>query len=751
MGMHCSSCVLKNEKALLKITGVKEASVNFALNIASVTYDEALVEESQLHEAVKNNGYIVETGMSPASAEQKNHKHKAQSEDGKARRLAIVALLLAAPPLIIAMAKIEFGQMIVGRDIAMWIEAMLSTIVILGLGLQFHKGMMQQLKRFSADMNTLISLGTTASLGYSWWGFSNGSKELYFEVGAIITALILLGRFFEAHSRGQASQAIEKLLQLGAKTARRLHSPKNQAPALGASTQDWEEIPIDQVQINDILLVKPGEKIPTDAVVAEGQSAIDESMLTGESMPVDKKIGDQVFGATMNTSGALTIKAVKIGADTILAQIVKMVQEAQTKKAPIQKLVDKISGIFVPAVLVIAIITAFIWFFTTGDISLAIIHAVAVMVIACPCALGLATPTAIMVGTGRGASMGILIKNGESLERGKKIDIVVFDKTGTLTQGKPEVTDIVSEIDDSPASTESNILQLAASIESLSEHPLAQSIVQKAKKDNIALLKVELFQAEIGKGVSGTINGQNIFIGSPRAQRNTPIPTSQEKEITSSLPERENKEGVAQEIDRLESEAKTVMIVSVDNTIVGAIAVADVIKPDAQKAIKKLKSMNIKTVMLTGDNKKTAQAIATQVEIDEVLAEVLPQDKANEVKKLQEKNLKIAFIGDGINDAPALTQSDLGIAMGTGTDIAIEAGNIVLVKGNPLKAVEALKLSQATFKNIQQNLFWAFIYNIIGIPLAALGFLNPMIAGGAMAFSSVSVVLNSLRLKRTKL
>ena len=486
---------------------------------------------------------------------------------------------------------------------------------------------------------------------------------------------------------------------------------------------------MEEVKVGNILLVKPGEKIPVDGKIVFGETSIDESMLTGESIPVDKHSGDDAFGATVNIQGAIKIEATKVGQDTVLAQIIKMVAEAQTKKAPIQKLADTISGIFVPIVLGIAAITAIGWYLITGDLAQSIIPAVAVLVIACPCALGLATPTAIMVGTGLGAKKGILIKNGEALERGRKIDVVIFDKTGTLTEGKPKVTDIVPLISDFSIE---KILTYAGSLETLSEHPLAQAVVNAAKEKSITPKEIYDFENIAGKGVKGTIGGELMMIGNPRLI----------KEAGISLDEHQEK------IGNLEGQAKTVVVLAVNGRPVGVIGIADTLKEDAQEAISKLKTLGIETVMITGDNQKIGNAIAGQLNIEKVFAEVLPQDKAEKVKLLQKDGMKVAFVGDGINDAPALVQADLGIAIGTGTDIAIEAGNIVLVKGHPLKVVEALVLAKVTFRTIRQNMFWAFFYNIAALPLAALGLLNPIIAAGAMAFSSVSVVGNSLRIKR---
>ncbi len=715
-GMHCASCSVRNENSLKKIEGVKDASVNFALQSATVEYDEHLVHEKNLHEAVIKNGYQVLT------EDLKDSQHDHREEDmGKSKRKALLAIILSLPALILAMAGISFSSSMFGQDVSIWIQALLGSIVILILGREFHVGMLRQARMGVANMDTLISIGTLAALLFSFWQLFSGGHDLYFETGAVITALILLGRYFEARSRGQASEAIEKLLQLGAKNAR-----------LVLANGETEDIPVEAVKVGDTLLVKPGEKIPVDGKIIKGESSIDESMLTGESMPAHKRAlsevegGDEVFGATINVSGAFEMKATKIGKDTVLAQIVKLVQDAQSKKAPIQKLADKISGIFVPIVLGIAALTALLWYLKTGDLASSLIPAVAVLVIACPCSLGLATPTAIMVGTGLGAKRGILIKNGEALEKGKRIDVVVFDKTGTLTEGRPTVTDVISAKDVSA----DELVSLAASLEKLSEHPLAQAIFKHAQEKKIGTVEVQGFENMPGKGVRGKIDGKEIRVGNSRWIKIEP--TFQDH------------------LSRLESEAKTVVLVSRGDEFLGLLAIADPVKPDAKQAVELLRQSGIKSLMLTGDNRKTAEAIAASIGIEQVFAEVLPHEKSEKVSSLQKEGLKVAFVGDGINDAPALVQADLGIAMGTGTDIAMEAGDIVLVKGSPLKVVEALKLSKLTYRIILQNLFWAFFYNIAALPLAAAGLLNPMIAGGAMAFSSISVVSNSLRIKRMK-
>lgn len=714
VGMHCASCVARNERALRKLSGVVEAAVNFGTHTATVQYDASQVTETDLFDAIVRNGYKILTEESV-----KTHKEAIKRELADSKRKALEAVGLSIPAVILAMFNIQPPWEFAGFNLSIWMQAILSTWVVLWLGREFHIGMIKQARQKSANMDTLISIGTLAAVFYSFWAMLVHEMHLYFETGAVIAALILLGRYFEAKSRGQASEAIEKLLQLGAKTARLLKNGKE------------VEVAVEEVKVGDILLVKPGEKIPVDGKIVKGASSLDESMLTGESMPVNKEVGDDLFGATININGAIQMEATKVGEDTVLAQIVKMVAEAQAKKAPIQKLADKISGIFVPIVLGIALVTAVGWYIKTGSIAQSLIPAVAVLVIACPCSLGLATPTAILVGTGLGAKRGILIKNGEALEKGKKIDVVVFDKTGTLTEGKPKVTDIITTTSNV---SEKALLALAGSLEKLSEHPLATAVVHATEDKNIDLKEVHNFENLAGRGVKGNVSGDIILIGNMRFMNEGGIELGQQQK----------------KLEQLENQAKTVVAVAKNDRIIGLIGIADTLKVDAKEAVKKLRQLNIETVMITGDNQRTAEAIAKQVGIRKIFAQVLPQDKAEKVQLLQREGLKVAFVGDGINDAPALVQADLGIAVGTGTDIAIEAGNIVLVKGSPLKVVEALNLSRKTFRTIIQNMFWAFGYNVAALPLAALGLLNPMIAAGAMAFSSVSVVGNSLRIKKHK-
>jgi Cu+-exporting ATPase len=714
-GMHCAACAVRNERTLRKIPGVLEANVNLGTRRARIAFDETAVTEAALRGAVADNGYEVLADGNASDPQQ-----LAKEEVRIARQRAFWAIALGAPVMVLAMADIQLPWSYLGRNLNVWLQAILSSAVILGLGFDFHRGMIAQARNFAANMDTLISLGTLAALLYSLWGLWIGSHHLYFETGAVIAALILLGRYFEARSRGQAGEAIAKLMELGAKTARLVE---------GGAERD---IPIEQVKAGNVLLVRPGEKIPVDGIVAQGGSSVDESMLTGESLPVTKAAGDEVFGATINLSGAFQMRATKVGQDTVLAQIVRMVSEAQGNKAPIQKLADTVSGIFVPVVLGIALFTAVGWYLFTGDLSQSFVPAVAVLLIACPCSLGLATPTAMMVGTGVGARRGILIKNGEALERGSKIDVVMLDKTGTLTEGRPKVTDVIAL---APKVSPDTVLSLAASLERLSEHPLGQAVVRAAQEQNLATESVERFANVAGQGVTGRMDNAAVLVGNVRMMDEAGVPLS----------------AALAQIEAHQAKAETVVVVARNGAAIGLIAIADTLKSDAKAAIAELRAEGIIVVMITGDNRKAAEAIARELNVEHSFAEVLPQDKAQHVQRFQKEGKRVAFVGDGINDAPALAQADLGIAIGTGTDIAIEAGNIVLVKGSPLKIIEALRLSRLTFRTIKQNLFWAFFYNIAAIPLAAFGLLDPMIAAGAMALSSVSVVGNSLRIRRQNL
>jgi P-type Cu+ transporter len=714
-GMHCAACAVRNERALRKMPGVFEASVNLGTRRARIAFDEKAVTEAALRAAVIDNGYEI-----LPEDEAADPGRLVQKEVQTAKQRAFWAIALGAPVMVLAMADIHLPWSYLGRNLSIWIQAILSSAVILGLGFDFHRGMVAQARNLTANMDTLISLGTLAALLYSLWGMWIGSHHLYFETGAVIAALILLGRYFEARSRGQAGEAIAKLMELGAKAARVIESGTER------------DIPIEEVKAGDVLLVRPGEKIPVDGTVTQGGSSIDEAMLTGESMPVTKAAGDAVFGATINLSGAFQMTATKVGQDTVLAQIVRMVSEAQGNKAPIQKLADTVSGIFVPVVLGIALATAVGWYLFTGDLSQSFAPAVAVLLIACPCSLGLATPTAIMVGTGVGARRGILIKNGEALERASNIDVVMLDKTGTLTEGRPKVMEVIAL---EPEIAMDTVLRLAASLERLSEHPLGRAVVRAAQEKNLTTESVEDFANVAGLGIKGRIENASVLVGNVRLMRDEGIGLSE----------------TLTQIEVHQAKAETVVVVARNGAAIGLIAIADTLKSDAKEAIAQLRAESIIPVMITGDNRKAAEAIARALNIEHSFAEVLPQDKARHVQRLQKEKKRVAFVGDGINDAPALAQADLGIAIGTGTDIAIEAGNIVLVKGSPLKIVEALRLSRLTFRTIKQNLFWAFFYNIAAIPLAALGLLNPMIAAAAMALSSVSVVGNSLRIRSQKI
>ena len=620
-------------------------------------------------------------------------------------------------PMLIQMFAMPFHWMMPAYN---WIALITTTIIMAISAFPYWKSAIAAFKKHSANMNTLVATGTAVAYFYSIFAMIT-DRAVYFESAAFVTVFVLLGDAMEEKMHNNASNALGKLMGLQAKDAEVLKDGK------------FVKVPLDQVQVGDLIRVKPGEKVPVDGMILEGVTSLDESMVTGESMPIMKKVGDTVVGSTINNNGTITFKATKVGSDTMLAQIVDLVKKAQTSHAPIQNLTDKISNIFVPAVMIVAILTFMIWYsFVGATFVQALLFAVSVIVIACPCALGLATPTALMVGTARSAKMGVLIKNGEVLQEVSNIDTVVFDKTGTITVGKPVVTDIVGDA--------KKVLTIAASLEESSEHPLASAILQKAKDKEISTVKVEKFEVIEGKGVRANYNGQVAFVGSNRLLVDVNI--SRE---------------IASRAEKLQNEAKTVVYVGLDGKIIGLVAIQDVPKPSSKDAIKELKARGLMTVMLTGDNKRVAQAIADEVGIDRVIAEVMPNDKAQQIKELQDKGKKVAFVGDGINDAPALSTADVGIAMGSGTDIAIDSGGIVLVRNDLRGVVRALDISKKTFNRIKLNLFWALIYNVIGIPIAAglfafVGFtLSPELAGLAMAFSSVSVVSSSLLLNKTKI
>lgn len=737
-GMTCAACAQRIEKSLAKLEGIASAAVNFASEKVTVVYDPRVIRQPAIKAAIEKAGYraLEVTGLDAADED----RLKKQKEIRTMWVKFIIAAAFGLPLLYIAMApmiffvRLPFPKAIdpMNFPLAYAFTQLALVIPIIGAGYRFYTVGYRALSQRSPNMDSLIAIGTTAAVIFSVYNtirIANGHHEavhaLYYESAGVIIALVMLGKTLETVSKGRTSEAIKKLMGLAPKTAIILQNGAEQ------------EIPIDEVEIGDILAVKPGAKIPVDGTVVDGRTAVDESMLTGESMPVDKKAGDAVYAASLNTNGAIHFRAEKIGSDTALAQIIKLVEDAQGSKAPIAQLADIVSGYFVPIVFAIALLAGIAWFIgTAGDVKFALTIFISVLVIACPCALGLATPTAIMVGTGKGAEYGILIKSGGALETAHKIDIVVLDKTGTITAGKPTVTDVL------PAGIEADeLLKLTASAEMGSEHPLGQAIVQGAQERGLTLLKNETFASVTGRGIEAVIGGRQVLTGNRKLM---------------------DERGVAlanfeAEADRLAGEGKTPVYIALDGKIAGVIAVADVVKPSSKAAIENLHRMGIEVAMITGDNRKTAAAIAREVGIDRVLAEVLPQDKAGEVKKMQAGGRKVAMVGDGINDAPALAQADVGIAIGSGTDVAMESADIVLMRSDLMDVSTAIELSKKTIRNIKQNLFWAFGYNTIGIPVAA-GLLylfggplmNPMLAAAAMSLSSVSVLTNALRLKRFK-
>ncbi|MBW7572042.1 heavy metal translocating P-type ATPase [Caproiciproducens faecalis] len=738
-GMTCAACAQRVERAIKKVDGVTSASVNFATEKATVVYEPQKARLSSVREAIEKAGYkALEINKADAADEDRKRKQK---EIRILWTKFIVSAMFSVPLLYIAMVpmiKVIRLPFPAGLDPMQFsliyaLAELMLVIPVIGVGYKFYTIGFKSLWQRSPNMDSLIAIGTTAAVLYSiynTWQIAQGNfkavEHLYFETAGVIITLILLGKTLEAVSKGRTSEAIKKLMGLAPKTAIIMQDGME------------KEIPIDEVEIGDILVVKPGAKIPVDGTVLEGHTAIDESMLTGESMPVDKKAGDPVYTASLNTTGTIQFKAEKIGSDTALAQIIKLVEDAQGSKAPIAQMADIVSGYFVPVVSMIALLGGIVWYFATGgNLEFALTIFISILVIACPCALGLATPTAIMVGTGKGAENGILIKGGEALETAHKINTIIFDKTGTITEGKPAVTDVL------PADgiEKEYLLRITASAEKGSEHPLGQAIVHGAENAGLKLLSVENFESLTGRGIEAKINGRAVLAGNRKLMDERGI----------SLVTLENAS------DKLAGEGKTPMYVALDGKLSGIVAVADVVKQSSQAAIESLHKMGIEVAMITGDNKKTAAAIAKQVGIDRVLAEVLPQDKSNEVKKLQAEGRKVAMVGDGINDAPALAQADIGIAIGSGTDVAMESADIVLMRSDLMDVPTAIQLSKKTIRNIKQNLFWAFGYNVIGIPIAAgvlylFGgpLLNPIFAAAAMSLSSVSVLTNALRLKRFK-
>ncbi len=723
-GMTCASCALNNEKELTKKAGILNANVNFASKKACVEYDADQIGVAQVKKIVKDNGYDVEEEnmhhnmTHEMDMDDSGHHHEMENADRNSKSF-IWSAVLSLPLLVEMFVKFRLGRELFGLDAVMWLHIFLSTVVVFYFGARFHAMAFKQLKKFKANMDTLVSLGTLIAYFYSLWAVFH-SLEGYFESAALIVTLILLGKYFEARSTSRAGEAMQKLMALGAKKARLIIDGQEQ------------EIDIDEIKIGDILLVKPSEKIPLDGEIIEGSSSVDEAMLTGESMPVEKTVGAKVYGATLNQTGVINIKVTQIGEGTVLASIMRAVEEAQGSKAPIQKMADQISGIFVPVVMAIAAVTFGVTYFVTGHFPVALIHAVAVLVIACPCALGLATPTAIMVGTGRGSAAGILFKNGESFERAKNITLAVFDKTGTLTVGAPAVKKILPNPEFGFA--ENKILKIAASLAGASEHPLSQAVTRAAKAENIVLAPLENVIEERGKGIGAVCQTHKteLLLGNRKLLEEHKIKIAWVENILMSD----------------YSEVGTHLFVVHGQNVIGAILVADKIRPEAKEIVGKIKQMGIAVAMISGDNLKTAEAVAHELGIEKVVAEVLPEQKAEKIKSFQNQGEKVIFVGDGINDAPSLVQADLGIAMGNATDIAKDAGQIILMQNNLKKVVEAILISKLTFRTIQQNLFWAFFYNIIAIPLAAFGFLSPAIAAGAMAFSSVSVAMNSLRIYR---
>ena len=721
-GMHCASCAVTTEQALQGVPGVAKANVNFAMERASVDYDESKTSPDHLAHAIRDNGYepVMEHEMAGGQGSHEKAEdhasHMSHSAYGTGKDL-IVAFVLAVP-LILSMVWMPDIGTIFGRSAFALLSLVAAWVLVAWYGRGFHRGTWNELRHGRASMDTLVTVGTGAALLWSTVAYVTGG-EMYVEVAGIITAFLLLGKYHEARQRHRAGEAIQALLNLSAKVAHRM-GPDGKI----------EDVDPKTLHPGDRCRVKSGELVPTDGTVVEGESSVDESMLTGEPIPVEKRKGDAVTGATINGKGTFVMEVTVEPGKSTLDAIVATVDRALSAKSPIEKLVDRVSGVFVPAVIAVALVTFVGWLLVGTNVGDAVRFAVAVLIVACPCAMGLATPAAVMVGTGSGAKRGILVKDGAALEASRGVNIVVFDKTGTLTEGKPTVTDVVPVDGDAK-----RLLGIAASLEASSEHPLASAILKRAEADGIGLTRVERFQAIPGQGVRGTIDGKVAFLGKVDLllADHIRIPAD-----------------VLSQVMVMRQEAKTVVAVSEGGAFVGLIAAQDRLKPDAKAAVADLKAMGIETALLTGDHRATADAVAREIGITRVIAEVSPEQKADEVKKLQGEGKRVAFVGDGLNDAPALAQADLGIAVGTGTDVAIAAGQVVLMGGSPSKVPEAIQLSRMTFRAIRQNLFWAFAYNIVLIPLAAFGIVNPVFASFAMAMSSVSVLANSLRIARKK-
>ncbi|MGD1045691.1 MAG: heavy metal translocating P-type ATPase [Bacteroidota bacterium] len=736
-GMTCASCVARVEKTLKRIDGVEIANVNLATEAVALSFDPSRTSLDILAKAVEGAGYklALPAKSSEGSLSQRQEQASDETHQEKyyrqLRREFLFSLTLAIPIMLINMLSMTawFMSLVpLSMDEVNKLLLILTIPVMIVSGKRFFKPAWKLAQHFAADMNTLVAVGTGAAFFYSaavvlfprWFPLGTNLHDVYFDSAAVIITLILMGRMLEARAKHKASDSIKLLLRLQPKTAR-IIKDKNEF-----------EIQIAAVVVGNVIMVRPGERIPVDGVIRKGFSSVDESMVSGESIPVEKTVGDNVIGGTINKNGSFEFHASAVGADTVIAHIAKLVEEAQGSKAPIQHLADKIASVFVPVVMVIALTAFSAWYFLLGaGFAAALMNAIAVLVIACPCALGLATPTAIMVGTGRGASLGVLIKNAESLERAHKINTIVFDKTGTITSGTPSVTDIESY----NGTNEETVLRLAASLENKSEHPLGDAIVREATKRSLVLDETDSFHSQTGFGVEGTVNGRKAAVGSEKMMRDASIDIAP----------------ASNSILQFSEQGKTLILVAADGRLVGIIAVADTLRPASSKTAAELKEMRFELVLLTGDNSRTAHAIAAQVGIDKVFAEVLPQEKAAKIQELQSAGKIVAMVGDGMNDAPSLAQADVGIAVGTGTDIAMETADITLMQSDLRGVLRAIRLSRQTMRTIKQNLFWAFIYNIVGIPLAALGLLNPMFAAGAMALSSVSVVTNSLRLRGVKL
>lgn len=734
-GMTCATCERNVSRALKKSAGVLDVSVNLATERAVVTYLPGVATRRDLIGAVERSGYgVIDTSNveAPEDAEQVAREAEIQHQ----KRLVIIGTIFSVPLVILSMTR-HFMHSVpflmetfpwLMQDYWLFIFAAMATPVQFIVGKQYLVGAYKSLRNGLANMDVLVAIGTLAAYGYGLivlagivFGFSDAvGKDDYFETAAVILTLITLGKLLEARAKGRTSEAIKKLMGLTPKTATVLRDGEE------------HEIAIDRLQIGDVLVVRPGERVPVDAVVIDGRSAVDESMLTGESMPVNKSIGSEIIGGTINKQGRLVAEATRVGAETALAQIIRLVQDAQGSKAPIQRIADQVSGVFVPVVIGLALLT-FVGWLVVGQVAFtaAMLNTIAVLVIACPCALGLATPTAVMVGTGRGAEMGVLFKNSEALENAHRLKVITLDKTGTITRGEPTVTDVVP----GNGFDEVQVLTLAASAERGSEHPLGEAIVRAARDRQLKLFNPEQFEAESGRGIRASIDGQQVVVGSPRYIRESGV----------------NTEVLDTAITSLQTQARTAVLIVIDDILAGVIGIADTVKEGSKEAIAGLKVLGLEVVMITGDNQQTADAIAHEVGIDRVFAEVLPGDKVAVVKQLQAEGKRVGMVGDGVNDAPALAQADVGIAIGTGTDIAMEASDVTLISGDLRGVVRAIQLSKMTLRTIYQNLFWAFVYNIILIPVAMMGWLIPMFAAGAMAFSSVFVVSNSLRLRGRKI